>query len=338
MIPWNRKLALPRSRWAAPALLLGAAVCAVGGITSVMGACSARALPQVAPLDCAAAEAPYDFKLLETYEPGWGVCDQAAVDMVCYGWYGYGDLTPGAYWTGEPTAPPVEPIENGGRCGSMNALFLQSRGFQDYGSGFGTYSIGGYATTSVPGLTQTPCPDPLVAGGFSACAIDATGYDGLTFWARSLDPTGAPTTKGFTLTINDKSSSHGVTSVDAGTGDGSPSCIPYDASPNGSANTYLPTIGTGPAGGGITSAVPPANACGNGFTYPLLTTDQWQLYTIPWSAFGQLARPNREPDGFDPSSFMQVTIVVPKEAMSALWIDNLGLYRAKRGGGLEAGD
>jgi hypothetical protein len=289
----------------------------------------------VGPIDCAAADAPFDFRILESYDE----------TPPHYGWYGYGDNTPGASWVGQDTVamtPPVIPIENGGPCsGSLpsgafqSALFLSGQGFQDYGNGWGTYSIGIYypalgagpqAMTADGGQCEYPDGDAGV------CAIDGTGFDGLTFWARSFDPSGGPVTRGLTVAINDKESGYGVQS----------SCVPYDAGTmaNGSA-TYTPTSvgGTnGPAGGSVTSAVPPADACGNSFTLPLLTTDQWQLYTMPWSSFHQSALPDRQPAGFDPSGFMQLIISFPKESHSALWIDSMGFYRAKRpDAGSEAG-
>jgi hypothetical protein len=320
-----------------PPLRLVAALLVAGAVGLAVQGCSSRQPPPPVVLNCEAADAPYDFRILENYDVANG-----------YGWFGFGDLTPGASWLGQDAgAPPLVQIENGGPCGtttlpsepSQGALFLESSGFQDYGNDWGTYAIGGFGVT-IPGYTspQFPCVlpdggDPLPDAAAGLCSFDASAYDGLTFWARSYDPTGAPTTKGFTLMINDKKSTPGVDLLAMAIAyDGDAACVPYDAGflANG-AVSYAPTGGsTGPAGGGTVSAVPPANACGNSFAYPLLTTGEWQLYTIPWSSFNQLARPNRITTGFDPSSFFSILIAAPKEAHAALWIDDLGFYRAKQ--------
>ncbi len=288
--------------------------------------CSARAAPAPAVVDCVAADRPYDFWVVENYDDG------------NFGWYGYGDSTPGASWLGEGTttnSPPAQPIENGGPCGpglpsapSGSALLLEAHGYQDYGNGWGSYNLG-------VSYNGTPGPQQLNSDGgscpYAVCPIDASAYAGVTFWARSYDPSGLPTTKGFTFEINDKKSYGGSpqSTADASTD----SCVNYDAGflPNGTATYSASTSGgTGPAGGGTTSAEPPANACGNSFNYELLTTDQWQLYTLPWSVFNQLPKPNRIATGFDPSSFYQILVVAPKEARSELWIDSVGFYRAKQ--------
>jgi hypothetical protein len=296
----------------------------LGAFCLASTACSSRQATPVGPIDCAAADAPYDFLILESY-------DEVPPH---YGWYGYADNTPGGSWVGEaniPAEPPVIPIEDGGPCSpslpsgaSQSALFLSGQGYQDYGNGWGTYNIGVYYPNVAAG-PQTEQPDgaPCVYnnGDAGVCPIDGAGYDGLTFWARSYDPTGNPTTKGFTITINDKESGSGVDST----------CVPYDAGTLANGSTIYTTTGAamGNTGGSVASAVPPANACGNGFARPLLTTDQWQLYTLPFSSFYQSALPNRISTGFDASSFFQLLVAAPKEAHSALWIDSMGFYRAK---------
>jgi len=320
-----------------------AASLVVAGLLSVAvasslsaGGCSSRPLRPAPGIDCS-EEAPYDLVMLDDYDNG------------NYGWYSYGDTTPGAIETtgmagGATTVEPdgginysfTAAIENGGLCGVHRALFLQAHGYQDYGTGWGTYNIGvvgGY----MGGQTCTNPGD----GGSTICPIDASAYEGVAFWARSYDPTGAPTTNGFTLSINDKNS-HGGYVPDASTATGytdSGVCITYDAGVlgNGSA-AYTNVSGMGPAGGATVSAQPPPDACGNNFVYPMITTEHWHLYTIPWSSFHQAAMPNRIPTGFDPSTLFQFLIIGPKEARLALWMAKLGLYRHKQAdAGIEAG-
>jgi hypothetical protein len=269
------------------------------GLSSGVSGCTDRPLPPPVPIDCTGQNA-YETWVLEEYDSG-----------STFGWYSYGDLTPG----GDASATGV-PIEDGGvPCGaSPYALLLSSDGFHDYGSGFGTYAIGGYGNLQM---------DPAVCtldGGATICPIDAGGWEGLRFWARSFDPSGAPTTKGFTLTINDKDTFATVEGAD---------CVNYDAGLTGTgASVYLaPGTAMGAAGGGVPSAEPPPDACGNGFGQVLLTTGDWQLYNLPFNSFYQQAEPNRKSTGFDPTTFAQITIAVPKEAAFSLWIDDLGFYR-----------
>jgi hypothetical protein len=265
-------------------------------------------------------------------------------DLGNYGWYSYGDTTPGAVqttgrvggaWTveldGGINYSFTAPIENGGRCGSQRALFLQAHGFQDYGCGWGTYNIGvvgGY-------LGGQTCPYTYPDGDAAVCPIAlAADYEGVTFWARSFDPTGAPTTKGLTISIDDKNSHGGAYLLDASTSTGftdSGVCNVYEGGVLGNGAQSYALAGTmGAAGGNTVSAQPPPDSCGNGFIHAILTTEQWQFYTIPWSSFTQSAMPNRIPTGFDPSTFYSFRVVAPKEARVALWISNLGFYRHKR--------
>jgi len=77
----------------------------------------------------------------------------------------------------------------------------------------------------------------------------------------------------------------------------------------------------------ITSGVASADDCGNPFTYLLYTTDRWELYLIPWSAFWQLAEPNRDPNGIDPSSIYSFRFRAEKEMRIEMWVDALSFYR-----------
>ncbi len=306
---------------------------ALASLAGIVGGCSSRPVPPPAGIDCA-EEAPYDIHVVEDY------------DTPNYGWYSYGDHTPGGVVTtgaaggaftieddGGINYSFTAPIENGGRCGSHRALFLQAHGFQDYGAGFGTYNIGvvgGY-------MGGQTCVDPTSDAGSTICPIDASAFEGVTFWARSYDPTGAPTTDAFTLSINDKNSHSGGYVPDASPLTGFTSsgvCINYDAGilANGAAVYTTATNGAvmGATGGGTVAAQPPPDSCSNSFYDVVVTTRQWHLYTIPWRSFYQSAQPNRVPTGFDPSTFFQFMITTPRESRLALWISNLGFYRHKR--------
>lgn len=296
------------------AALRGEATTCLVALSAFALGCSPRAEPAPIALDCTSQTQYQVLGPFENYDAGG-----------TYGWYSYGDSTPGAI--GLAAAAPVE--GDGGPCGaSPYALTLQSHGFQDYGSGFGTYALGGYM-----GIQRNPQLNTLCADfdGGANCAIDATGWDGLRFWARSYDPSGAPTTKGITIEINDKDTISNVIGHD---------CVDYDAGVQGNGVINYTQIGggMGAIGGGVSSAQPPPDACGNPFQRVLLTTDHWQLYDLPFSSFYQTAKTNRTPSGFDPGSFTQITIAIPKEAALYLWIDDIGFYRSwPPEAGVEAG-
>ncbi|HXX68983.1 MAG TPA: hypothetical protein VEK07_17485 [Polyangiaceae bacterium] len=252
-------------------------------------------------LDCSPDDT-YD--KIETYEQGTPTPP----------WDSYGDNTPGATRTDIDGGPfPTQPIEDGGRCGSLQSLLLQSSGYQDYGSGFQDYD---------PGDLLPVCIGPT--GSDVTCPIDASGYEGIAFWARS--PGAA--TKTVTLQIAD---THSYNSSGALT-----TCVynVEDAGSNG-VNVYTtPASATVATGSSVASAEPPPDACGNYFQYWLITSDDWVFYQIPFSAFTQAAQPNRNPNGFDPSTFFSFTIIVDKESQLSLWFDDFGFYPKKAEGGL----
>ncbi len=282
-----------------------AALGVVCAVCAICAGCSPRAQSTPAGVDCT-AESPYEIHVYEDYESGRvtdlpGVTfDQNAISNPAP-WYSYGDGTPGA--TNDFL---VASNAESGACPSMGAfsLLLESHGHNDYGSGFGTYSFAGLASTA---------------------PIDVSAYEGISFWARSWDPRGAPTSKGVTLEIGDKDTFNplqdGGTYVDGGCVNG----VDAGYLGNGASIIYV----GGATGGGAAVAHSPPGTCGNSFTYPLVTTDHWQLYTIPFSSFNQGLQPNRVSTGFDPTTFAQVLVIAPSEAAVELWIDNIGFYRHK---------
>ncbi|MDP9002703.1 MAG: hypothetical protein M3O46_21650 [Myxococcota bacterium] len=295
-------------------------------LSMAAGCGGSRQLQEPAPTDCR-VEGQYREWVVENY-------DTWSMPGTTPGWYSYGDPTPGAVITGldgGPTWPEgglrwTWPIEDGGPCGTRTAMLLQSHGFQDYGSGFGTYSFGNNL--------QSGCTGP--DGAAENCSIDAGAFDGIRFWARTVDlRTEAigpeDTTKTVTLAINDK------TSYAGGYGSVCTLYIAPDSGQNiagpGSASMNSGVNSSSLMGSSVGAYVLPADACGNAFSYPLVTSDRWQFYTIPFSAFTQAPRPNRIPTGFDPSSFFQFVVVVPKEARLELWIANLGFYGSMQDAG-----
>jgi hypothetical protein len=153
-----------------PKSALGARALTFAGVSAFLPACSTSAPPPPpAAVDCSVEDA-YDIRSVENYDPG-GNSYQAS-------WFAYGDLTPGSVQTQGISAAnthlPTMPIEAGGLCGAQNALVLVSAGHNDYGSGFGSYCLGGNYAMLDPNTYVYPCT-----------AQDATGYEGFSFWARN---------------------------------------------------------------------------------------------------------------------------------------------------------
>lgn len=198
-------------------------------------------------------------------------------------WFAFGDAIPDA-----TEALTVAPIPEG-RCESTAALVLSARGHTDWGAGFGEY--------------QTP-----------AAPVDATGYDGISFWARAPVP---HTSLGFMLTVQDRDTHP----------DGMVCVEPIVDVANG-AYTYNEAGMIVPVGGELPSALD----CGNGFQRVVRVTRDWQLYLLPFESFQQQAQPNRIPSGLDRSGIYQFAVNIPKDSIVELWIDDLGVYRRRAEG------
>jgi hypothetical protein len=240
-----------------------------------------------------------------------------------YPWYGYGDMTPGALAmsgdAGEADgggSPIVQTIP-GGVCGIQDALVLRSYGHQDYGSGFIDHAFAGFLPGSACGPDGGPPDEP-------AQYANESQYEGLSFWARNP----GQTTKGVTLELTDIHSSSAVVCPTPG------ECVQYSTDAGNNVYVAMGSNGTIPSGSSVATAQPPADSCGNYFTVALVTSENWQFYTVPFSSFHQGFQPDRVPSGLDTSKLAQFIIVVPKEAVVDLWIANLGFYRKK---GPEAG-
>jgi hypothetical protein len=277
------------------------------GLGLAASACSASPRSPVA-LDCTQGDG-YEFHVVESYE--------ASSLTATPQWYSWGDPTPDASHSLQVgTGIPTESIPEG-RCGSQGALVLRSQGHTDYGSGFGQYR----------------CDDGCAANTFPN---DASGWEGVSFWARSP----GETNKGFTFGLNDRTSSSdvantvkeadggAVTYEDGGT---EHYCfIPPTSSRAGVSCTVDPnthqTSNCGTAGAEF-----PHDACGNAFQTVITTTDEWKLYRLPWSSLHQSADNRRQASGIDPSSTWDVTISLPKESRTELWLDDVGFYRRAMG-------
>jgi hypothetical protein len=222
------------------------------------------------------------------------------------GWFAYGDETYGAIPGADaPPAPEAEEIEDGGRCGSQRALVLRASGHDDWGAGFGSWS-----------LATSPA--------------DGTGSAGLALWARSR----GATDRAVLFHVNDRYSSEEGVAVDPETGetlldeDGAP--VPGCTVPDVEPGQQGACPGTDSQGNQIwvpcgQQTVAPTD-CGNAFRRVLAVTEHWQLHLLPWDSFYQEALPNRRPEGIDPSAIHVLLVIVPRETRLELWLDDISFY------------
>lgn len=196
-------------------------------------------------------------------------------------WFNFGDSTPGGFNLMEQ-----RPITEG-RCGSAAALVLTVTGHTDWGAGFGEFATG-------------------------TAGVDASGYEGISFWARAP---GFGRSRGFLLTVHDRN-----TDADGGV------CMERMAEDVASGGfTYNEAGMIVPLGGEL----PAPDDCGNGFQRVVTAQRDWQLHTLPFGSFQQTANPNLIPTGIDRSGLYQFAINVPKDSNIELWIDDLALYRRR---------
>lgn len=266
-------------------------------LLAVGAAAGCKAYPTVVsvPLDCT-VEDPYEFQIIDDFEMV-GVMPQM---------WSAGDTTVAF------TRFSVQPIENGGRCGSTGALFLEASGQNDWGSLFGFNSFG---------------------------PPDASGYEGVSFWARAPGSTG----KTFTLLLNDPNTA--VPAPPAAPSDGN--CVEYGDAGVGS--TSRPPGSVDPAtgmvvGGGTAGTADLPEECGNSYAVNVLVPIDWRFYMIPFAEFQQGPQPNRVPNarlmetgtvpgtGLITSELLSMIFRMPKEQTMGLWIDNLGFYRKRTPG------
>jgi hypothetical protein len=284
----------------------GLLVCAGGVLSCVLGCTAYPTLKTDVPVDCT-ADSAYDLQIVNTFELGG--------DLMPF--FTSGDMTSGAPTEG------VEMLPDGPRCNSQAALVLRTSQHNDWGSLFGYNNFG---------------------------PRDASAYEGLSFWARAAKNT----TTSLTLLLDDPNTSQNVVPATCDADAGAP---PVDAGPTIMCKNYcMPDAGvgapmntfvdpsTGMAVGGSTSAAPPVDACGNGYSAPMVVSQSWAFYTVPFVKFQQGYMPNRVPNsvlkviGTVPGTGLRTTqlqnfiIRFPKEANVEMWFDNLGFYRPKKAG------
>jgi hypothetical protein len=70
--------------------------------------------------------------------------------------------------------------------------------------------------------------------------------------------------------------------------------------------------------------------CGHEFNYVVSTTQEWQLYLVPFDDLRQVRSANWNPAGFDRSGLWAFVIRTPREAQMQLWLDDVAFYRHRR--------
>jgi hypothetical protein len=247
------------------------------------------------------------------------------------GWYLYTDKTPG----GVPHIPGGVPIPadnsnvpvtqlNPPRCGSTGALELEAYGNNYWGAGFADWK---HNARSGQG--------------------DGHEYQGISFWARSP----GNTDKTFLLRVDDDRTY--VTQTPATDAGSLPAVISGDQDLDGDGllgpgdiaaetNCKLPPaqkLGD-PACyyGGVqapdaVTRVPQPGECGNPFHTYVTTTEDWQLYLIPWSRLVQWPCPNRLEGGIDPYTIRKIEVRLEQGTHYDIWLDDIQFYRLRADAG-----
>lgn len=244
------------------------------------------------------------------------------------GWFRYADPTPGGVPDPDNPDPtiggsnvPVTELEPPGRCGDTRLIKLEAYGHNFWGVGFGDWEH------------NQP-----------AARADGTGYDGISFWARS--PINAE--KQFLFNVDDARTI--ILAPDAPADGSLPPATSADQDLDGDALVGPGDIARGtecrlppppelgeaacynggadsPASAGV--RVPASNECGNAFHVRITTTETWQLFLIPWDDLVQWPCPNRLEGGIDRADIAKFEIKMDQGTHYEIWLDNIAFYRRR---------
>jgi hypothetical protein len=265
-----------------------------------------------AVVDCSAGDA-YEFLNISDFTSGDS------------GWFLYADRTPGG--VPDPTVTPnvvVQQVAPPGRCGDVGMVQLLAYGHNEYGAGFGDY-----------------------AHNAEISRARGTGYEGISFWARSP----GNTDKTFMLNVDDGRTI--VLPPEAPVTGGPPLATSADQDLDGDGligagdiarGTYCrlpPAQDLGRPACYYGGALPPATAtrvpepdeCGNQFHTYVTTSDDWQLFLLPWSRLQQWPCPNRLAGGIDPADIAKLEIRLAQGTNYDIWLDNIAFYRRRADAG-----
>jgi hypothetical protein len=251
-------------------------------------------------------------------------------------WYLYTDGTPGG--VPNPDAGSNVPVTQLNRCGSTGALELQAYGNNYWGAGFADW--------------QHNAKSGEASGD---------GYQGISFWARSP----GNTDKTFLLRVDDDRTFKTDLTVTKPNPDAGPCDDPCVCIKN------LPRIqgddkdldgdgclGPGDIAAGTNCKLPPAqkigdpacyyggvqapdavtrvpqpDECGNPFHTYVTTTENWQLFLLPWSRLVQWPCPNRLAGGIDPAHIRKIEVRLDQGTHYDIWLDDIQFYRLRADAG-----
>lgn len=279
--------------------------------------CSSDKPKAALPLDCSAGDG-YEFfgadglasASTQRYIYDFEVGDTA--------WYQAGDCT-GGRWdpnsdggacvVNPSTASPIigdipGATIDGGRCGSFRSALIESYGHNDWGSMYASWDLTG----------QRP-------------PANGTGSDGIAFWARNPDRSGhatGVTNKTIWFEVGDWRQVVAQNTVPAYPPPGDFRCVPAPITTSTSGYTDTGQVTT-------TTRIPEPDECGNLFKRPVLTSNEWHLYLLPWTSFFQETTPNRNPDGIDTRDIRILQVNIPIGSTVELWLDDISFYRKRQG-------
>jgi hypothetical protein len=226
--------------------------------------------------------------------------------------YLYSDNTPGGMPNPDAGSNVALATLDPPRCGSTGALKLVAYGNNYWGAGFGDWV-------------------------HNTSPANGTGYQGISFWARSPGNTDKTflfnVNDGQTLKTNrtDPTAQPGDQDLDGdgllGPGDiasGTKCRLPPPQS-IGDPSCYYG--GTQPPA--AVTRVPEPDECGNAFHTYVTTTANWQFFLIPWNQLVQWPCPNRVEGGINPADIRMLEVRLVQGSHYEIWLDDINFYRLR---------
>lgn len=218
-------------------------------------------------------------------------------------------------------------------CGSQGyGLHLRAKGLTDWGMNIGIdlRQNCNNTTTAEAGAGHSP-----------ACFFDATGWKGVSFWARLGFGDYAASDGSVPVSTDARSTTLLITAGDPGTSNelGGGAGVPIGSYPfNGPPDGGPPVCGSYPCLYGepdanLDAGVLPCDPFGQGVALPTASDggpDSWQFYAIPFSAMRQKGYGAPE-SALDLGHILNVTINLSKGQLGAVdydvWIDDIAFYK-----------
>jgi hypothetical protein len=79
--------------------------------------------------------------------------------------------------------------------------------------------------------------------------------------------------------------------------------------------------------------VPEPDECGNQFHTYITTTENWQVFLIPWNELVQWPCPNRLDGGINPADIRKLEIKLVQGTRHEIWLDDIAFYRLRADAG-----